>query len=64
MGSSPRRDRSGRQTRGRTAGRGSAGGPRYDRLIMVFAGVALVLVSVGLVFADVREAGNSVPAAP
>jgi sortase A len=26
--------------------------------------VALVLVSVGLVFADVREAGNAVPAAP
>jgi sortase A len=31
---------------------------------MVFAGVALVLVSVGLVFADVQEAGNAVPAAP
>ena len=31
---------------------------------MVFVGVALVLVSVGLVFADVREAGNAVPAAP
>ncbi len=31
---------------------------------MVFAGVALVLLSVGLVFADVREAGNAVPAAP
>jgi sortase A len=31
---------------------------------MVFAGVALVLISVGLVFADVREAGNAVPAAP
>jgi sortase A len=31
---------------------------------MVFAGVALVLVSVGLVFADVREAGDAVPAAP
>jgi hypothetical protein len=28
---------------------------------MVFAGVALVLLSVGLVFADVREAGNAVP---
>ena len=62
MGSSPRRDRSGRPTRGRTAGRGS--GPRYDRLLLVVAGVALVLVSVGLVFADVREAGNAVPAAP
>ncbi len=66
MGSSPGRDRSGRPTRGRTAGRGrtSAGGPRYDRLLLVFAGVALVLVSVGLVFVDVREAGNAVPAAP
>ncbi len=31
---------------------------------MVFAGVALVLLSVGLVFADVREAGNAVPTAP
>jgi len=31
---------------------------------MIFVGVALVLVSVGLVFADVREAGNSVPAGP
>ena len=31
---------------------------------MVFAGVALVLLSVGLVFADVREAGNAVPKAP
>ncbi len=31
---------------------------------MVFVGVALVLVSVGLVFADVREAGNAVPAGP
>ena len=31
---------------------------------MVFAGMALVLVSVGLVFADVRKAGDAVPAAP
>jgi len=31
---------------------------------MVLAGVALVLVSVGLVLADVREAGNAVSAAP
>jgi sortase A len=32
---------------------------------MVFAGVALVLLSVGLVFADVREAGDAaVPAGP
>ena len=37
---------------------------RYDRLVLVFVGVALVLLSVGLVFADVREAGNAVPAAP
>ena len=65
MGSSSGRNRSGRPARGRTAGRGaSPGGPRYDRLLMVFAGVALVLVSVGLVFADVQEAGNAVPAAP
>ena len=65
MGSSSGRNRSGRPARGRTSGRGaSAGGPRYDRLLMVFAGVALVLVSVGLVFADVQEAGNAVPAAP
>ncbi len=64
MGSSPGRDHSGRPTRGRTAGRGSAGGPRYDRLLLVVAGVALVLVSVGLVFTDVREAGNAVPTAP
>ena len=65
MESSSGRNRSGRPARGRTAGRGaSAGGPRYDRLLMVLAGVALVLVSVGLVFADVQEAGNAVPAAP
>jgi sortase A len=44
--------------------RATSSGPRWDRLIMVFAGVALVLLSVGLVFADVREAGNAVPAAP
>ena len=64
--SSPRRARAGGTTRGRTANRagGSSGGPRYDRLLLVFAGVALVLVSVGLVFADVRGAGNAVPAAP
>ena len=64
MGSSQGRDRSGRPTRGRTAVRSSAGGPRYERLLLVFAGVALVLVSVGLVLADVREAGNALPAAP
>ena len=32
--------------------------------MLVLAGVALVLVSVGLVLADVQEAGNAVPAAP
>ena len=64
MGTSPGRDRLGRPTRARTAGRGTAGRPRYDRLLLVVAGFALVLVSVGLVFADVREAGNAVPAAP
>ncbi len=54
------------RTRERTGNRArvSSGGPRYDRLLLVFVGVALVLVSVGLVFADVREAGNAVPAAP
>ena len=71
MTSSPGRARAGGSTHGRTAhgrtagrARGSAGRPRHDRLLLVFAGVALVLVSVGLVFADVREAGNAVPAAP
>jgi len=66
MTSSPGQGRAGGPTRGRAASRarGSAGRPRYDRLLLVFAGVALVLVSVGLVFADVREAGNTVPAAP
>jgi sortase A len=33
-------------------------------LLLVTAGLALVMVSVGLVFADVREAGKAVSAAP
>jgi sortase A len=33
-------------------------------LLLVGLGTILVLVSVGMVFADVREAGNAVPAAP
>ncbi len=62
----PGRDSTRGRTRERTGDRTRvfSGGPRYDRLLMVFVGVALVLVSVGLVFADVREAGNSVPAGP
>lgn len=44
--------------------RGSSRGPRYGRLLLVAAGLALVMVSVGLVFADVREAGKAVSAAP
>ena len=47
--------------RGRT--RGSSRGPHYGRLLLVAAGLALVMVSVGLVFADVREAGKAVSVA-
>ena len=37
--------------------------PRYDRLLLVVAGVGLIAASVGLVFADVRRASESVPEA-
>ena len=50
--------------RDRRRTRGSSRGPRYDRLLLVAAGVVLVLFSVGLVFADVREAGKAVSVAP
>ena len=36
---------------------------RYDRLLLVVAGVVLILVAVGMVFAAVREADNAAPAA-
>ncbi len=44
--------------------RGSSRGPRYGRLLLVAAGLALVLASVGMVLADVRETGKAVSAAP
>lgn len=58
------RERTRERARGRSRGRGAARGLRYDRLLLVGLGVVLVLVSVGMVFADVREAGNAVPSAP
>ena len=47
-----------------TGPRGSSRGPRYGRLLLIAAGLALVLVSVGMVFADVRETGKAVSVAP
>ena len=60
---------SGRETpraRDRAGGRGRSrggSGVRYDRLVLVAAGVVLILVAVGMVFADVREAGKAAPSA-
>ncbi len=59
----PRRDPSRDRGRSRGPSRGPSRRPRYDRLLLVGVGVVLVLVSVGMVFADVREAGNTVPEA-
>ena len=58
----PKRDATGPRDPRRS--RGSSRGPRYGRLLLVAAGLALVLASVGMVFADVRETGKAVSAAP
>ena len=53
-----------REATGPRRPRGSPRGPRYGRLLLIAAGLALVLVSVGMVFADVRETGKAVSVAP
>jgi sortase A len=52
------------RARDRRRTHGSSRGLRYDRILLVTAGVALVLFSVGMVFTDVQGAGEAISTAP
>ncbi len=56
------RERARGRNRARGTSRGVRRGLRYDRLLLVAAGVVLILFSVGMVFSDVQEAGKAAPA--